>query len=258
MEPLIVETTENSSVSAEVRPEKRIPSFCVVLPMFNEEGCAQPCVQTIYGHIKNIATRTAVICVDDGSTDRTGELLTQMQSSVPTLIIEKHVVNQGYGAANVTGAKRAAAEGFEYVLFMDGDLTQRVSYIDDFVIEMQNGTDFIKATRYSKGGGVDGVPFKRWLVSYVGNLLAKMFFRLPIRDYTNGFRAIRTDLVKKLEAKERGFAYLIEEVYQISKIAKTYAEVPYVLTVRQDTLSTSKFSYSVKTYYNYFKYLVKK
>lgn len=237
---------------------KPLPSFCVVLPMYNEEACAKACVETIYGHIQNIPTRTAIVCVNDGSTDRTKEILHALQETVPTLIVETHVVNQGYGGANVTGAKRAHAEGFDYVLFMDGDLTQRVDYIDLFVEEMRRGTDFIKATRYSKGGGVDGVPFKRWLVSYVGNMLAWIFFRLPIRDYTNGFRAIRTDLVSKLTAKEKGFAYLIEEIYQISKYAKTYAEIPYILRVRQEEASVSKFSYSFRTYYNYLKYLVKR
>jgi hypothetical protein len=141
---------------------------------------------------------------------------------------------------------------------MDGDLTQRVNYIDDFMEEMKKGTDFIKATRYSKGGGVNGVPFKRRIVSYLGNKLAKLFFHLPLNDYTNGFRAIKTKFIPQLRCTERGFAYLVEEVAQMKNLAKTYGEVPYVLTARIEKESISKFSYSLKTYTNYLKHLVKK
>ncbi|MGZ6442203.1 MAG: glycosyltransferase [Pseudobdellovibrionaceae bacterium] len=234
------------------------PSFCVVLPMYNEEVNARSCVLTIYNHLKTKNLRFGIVAVDDGSRDKTQALLSELLPEVPCLILEVHSVNQGYGAANLTGSRRAFNEGFEYVLFMDGDLTQRVTYIDDFMVEMKKGTDFIKATRYSKGGGVTGVPFKRRLVSYLGNKLARMFFNLPLHDYTNGFRAIKTEYIPHLHCTERGFAYLVEEVAQVKKLAKTYGEVPYILTVRAEKESISKFSYSLKTYINYLKHLVKK
>ena len=241
-----------------IKPLNDPLSFCVVIPMYNEEANAQKCVTAIYNHIKNLKMRTAIIAVNDGSKDRTSELLQAMKPQIPGLIVEEHAANQGYGGANVTGAQRGYREGFEYILFMDGDLTQRASYIDDFIVEMRKGTDFIKATRYAKGGGVDGVPFDRWLISYVGNKVAKFFFRLPLSDYTNGFRAIRAEFVPKIKSTERGFAYLIEEIAQVSKLGKTYGEVPYTLTVRQEKFSTSKFNYSFRTYFNYLKHLFKR
>jgi glycosyltransferase involved in cell wall biosynthesis len=244
------------SMSVDTAPA--YPSFCVVLPMYNEEVNAKACVLTIYDHLKTKNVRFGIIAVDDGSKDRTNAFLNEIKPQVPCLMVETHTVNQGYGAANLTGSNRAFKEGYDYVLFMDGDLTQRVNYIDDFMEEMKKGTDFIKATRYSKGGGVNGVPFKRRIVSYLGNKLAKLFFHLPLNDYTNGFRAIKTKFIPQLRCTERGFAYLVEEVAQIKKLAKTYGEVPYVLTARIEKESISKFSYSLKTYTNYLKHLVKK
>lgn len=251
-----METEEKSSALKKALNEW--PSFCVVLPMYNEGANAQACINTINDHLSNKKVHYGIVAVNDGSQDKTGILLNEMLTQVSCLMVEEHVVNQGYGAANLTGSDRAYREGFEYVLFMDGDLTQRVDYIDQFMVEMKKGTDFIKATRYSKGGGVDGVPFKRMLVSYVGNKLAKLFFRLPLNDYTNGFRAIKIEFIPQLRCTERGFAYLIEEVAQLKKLAKTYSEVPYTLTVRQEPGSVSKFNYSLKTYMNYLRHLVKK
>ena len=120
---------------------------------------------------------------------------------------------------------------------------------------MQSSIDFIKATRYAKGGGVRGVPFKRWIVSWAGNTFAKLVLRLPITDYTNGFRAIRCSLLEKMECHENGFAILIEEVAQPKKLHARFDEVPYTLTVRAAECSGSKFTYSWNVYKSYLKNL---
>ena len=81
---------------------------------------------------------------------------------------------------------------------------------------------------------------------------------LPITDYTNGFRAIKTNLVANLSFEENGFAYLIEEVNKVSKKAKTFGEVPYILAVRKDNHSKSKFTYSFGVYFSYLKWVFRK
>jgi len=251
---------DKSGLSAETNSnlENKDPSFCVVLPMFNEEANVEKCISTIATFLKKVPLKTGILVINDGSRDATGSKLDEMKALFPELIVETHPQNRGYGAANMTGIRRASQETFDYVLFMDGDLTQRVDFIFGFIKEMRRGTDFIKATRYAKDGGVDGVPFKRWLVSLVGNFLARQLFRLPLTDYTNGFRAAKTSIISKIKCEETGFSYLIEEVYRVAPFCKTFAEVPYTLTVRPENISGSKFSYSFKTYYSYLKYLFRR
>ena len=235
------------------------PSFCVIVPMYNEEDNTERCIRTIHDFLSGLSLRTAIIAVDDGSSDRTGKILTELSARYrDKLIVERHSGNRGYGAANMTGSMRALKEGFDYALFMDADLTQDLKYVYPFIEEMKKGTDFIKATRYSRRGGVEGVPFKRWIVSWVGNLLARAVLRLPLSDYTNGFRAVKVDLLARIRCTERGFAYLIEEVCQLTRHAKTYADVPYILTVRQDNASKSKFNYSPNVYWAYLRHLFRK
>lgn len=230
-------------------------NFCIVIPMYNEEANVERCVNTLSVFLDGIITKSSIIAVNDGSMDDTGKILHSLLNKYKRLIIETHKTNKGYGAANITGGKRAFKEGFKYALFMDADLTQNVNYIYNFIDVMKKDIDFIKATRYAKNGGVEGVPFKRWVVSWVGNVLARAILRLPLTDYTNGFRAVKTDIMSKVSCRERGFAYLIEEVREVSKYAKTYAEVPYILTVRENNNSRSKFQYSPKIYLNYLKHL---
>ena len=82
--------------------------------------------------------------------------------------------------------------------------------------------------------------------------------RLPLSDYTNGFRAIKTKLLKDIKFEENNFAYLIEETKKVSKFANSYAEVPYILKVRENSHSKSKFVYSPSVYFSYLKWLFKK
>src|SRR5207237_10139481 len=114
----------------------------------------------------------------------------------PLVPVGRHPGTRGTGAALRTGAEAAHDGRFEYVLFMDSDLTNSPADVPRFVAEMERGADVVKATRYSGGGGVRGVPFSRWIVSAVGNRVARVLFRVPIHDCTNGFRAVKVQLLR--------------------------------------------------------------
>ena len=235
-----------------------LPSFCIVLPVYNESECIESCIRRIAGHLQNIDTRTGIVAVDDGSTDDSLQIMLRLKDEFPYLTVHRHERNAGYGAANRAASKIASELGFVYALVMDADGTQAVEFIDRFLDPMQNGVDFIKATRYAKGGRVEGVHWKRVLVSRVGNKLAQWLMHVPLTDFTNGFRAIRTDIWVQLETTESNFAMLIEEVYLARRFGVSFAEVPYVLTARQEDSSQSKFTYSLSVYKRYAQYLLKR
>jgi glycosyltransferase involved in cell wall biosynthesis len=230
-------------------------SFSVVIPMYNERASALRCVSTLDAYLRKLPFKTRIIVVDDASSDGTYHLLQGMLEKFPRLLLKRHTVNAGYGGANITGIHAALEQKIDYVLFMDADLTQNVNYITSFIPHMLKGVDYIKATRYSDGGGVSGVPLRRWVVSYVGNWIARKMMRLQLTDYTNGFRAAKAELFRNLTFEERGFPYLIEEVTKVNKIARTFANVPYILTVREG--GESKFIYSYKVYFKYLRWLFK-
>lgn len=234
------------------------PSFCVVLPMYNEADSARSCVRGIAEFLASVKSRTGIIAVNDGSTDGTADVLHDLQRMVAGLIVETHATNGGYGSANRTGFAAAIREGFEYALVMDADCTQDPKYIAGFFQPMCESIDFIKASRYARAGKVVGVDWRRLIVSWVGNRLAQWMFGLSLTDYTNGFRAIRTGILRRMQSHETGFAVLIEEVYLARRLGATFAEVPYTLTVRPTMNSKSKFVYSWNVYRSYLKYLFKR
>ena len=235
-----------------------VPSFCVVLPMFNEEDNARKCVSGIADFLRMEVAGSSIIAVNDGSSDATAVVLQELQKEYPELIVEGHSVNSGYGAAVRTGFEAAMRGEWDYALVMDADGTQNPEFIRGFYVPMRDGVDFIKATRYAHGGRVEGVSFKRRLISWVGNKLAQFALRTSLTDYTNGFRAIRTGFLPNLTTTENGFPVLLEEVHLAAKMGATFAEVPYTLGVRRGSESGSKFVYSISVYTTYLKYLFKR
>jgi glycosyltransferase involved in cell wall biosynthesis len=232
------------------------PTFCVVLPVFNEEAVIEQVVRSIAAVLETVPARTAIVAVDDGSTDESAKILKRLQAQMPLLVVANHVKNSGYGEANRTGFNLAVSEGFDYALVMDADGTQDPRFILDFFAAMKKGADVIKATRYSRGSRVEGVDWRRRLISFIGNTLARVLVPLPISDYTNGFRALNSHVLRQLTTRETGFSMLIEEVSQARRLRASFAEVPYTLTVRAKKESKSKFVYSTHVYFKYLSHLL--
>lgn len=229
------------------------PSFVVALPMYNEEAYAEKCIRAIFPVLDGIKLPNAIVAINDGSGDNTLSILERLKLEYKRLHIVDHHINLGYGAAIKSAYQFGIENGYDYVLFMDADLTQDPHYILNFLPHMINGVDFIKASRYIKGSRVIGVSHFRIIISSLGNTFARLAFHLPITDYTNGFRAVKTSIASHFQLRENHFAVLVEEVWQAKHIAKTYAEVCYLLSARKNA-QDSKFNYDFTIYKLYLKY----
>lgn len=251
-------TTQLARTLSVERGLSALPSFCVALPVYNEAAAIESCIDNIARFLDTVDARTGIVAVDDGSADDSYQIMRLMQDRLPQLVVHRHERNGGYGTANRTLCRLASDHRFDYALVMDADGTQDPRYIANFFPLMCQGVDFIKATRYRLGGSVDGVPWQRRAISRAGNLLAQICMSIPLSDFSNGFRCIKTDKWQQLKSTERNFEILIEECHLARKIGLTFGEVPYVLTVRQEEGSVSKFSYRWSVYRNYLRYVLKR
>ena len=232
-------------------------SFAVVVPMYNEEQGAAQCVCAVCTALSQFPNSTALVVVNDGSHDRTGEILAEAAPAYERLVTVTHVKNGGYGVALKTGARRAADMGFDYVLFMDSDLTNDPQYLPLFIEKMEHGYDIIKASRYIKGGGFSGVPAWRVSISRLGNLVARVLYGLSIHDCTNGFRAIRTVVFNRMPLLESRFPIIMEELYYAKIFGCSVTEVPNILTNRSTEQRATAFSYRPVTFWHYLKYALR-
>lgn len=229
-------------------------SLAVVIPMHNEEAGVKRCVDAVMAVLPTIAVPASMVVVNDGSRDKTAQILLQLkQKYMDRLIIETHKVNQGYGAGLASGVKKANGLGFSHAVFMDSDLTNSPHDLKKFAAKVEY--DLVKASRYIPGGKMVGVPWKRRAFSQAGNLISRACFRMGLRDYTNGFRMVRTDLLSGYRYQEKGFAIILEEMYFLKKKRARCAEIPVTLTSRVNT--ASHFHYTLTQIWAYLKYALK-
>ena len=227
--------------------------------MYNEQKIARLSIETILSYTRKLAPTISLLVVNDGSQDATEKIVRQMidECKVDQLHLISHSANKGYGAALRTGIKYTIENNYDYALFMDSDLTNHPKYLEFFYEKMIEGYDYIKATRYAKRGSVKGVPLHHRTLSIIGNLVAKVLYRLPLSDLTNGFRAVNVEVLKKMDLSESGFSIIMEELYYVKNWAQSFCEIPYVLTSRVGGQGKSKFSYGPRTYIRYLKYPTK-
>lgn len=233
--------------------------ICIIIPMHNEEAIAMVSLKTIISYVAQLPLVVKILVVNDGSTDKTMEIVSSLirDFGEDVLTMVTHQKNQGYGAALKTGIGFAINNNFDYALFMDSDLTNHPQYLKDFHTKMVEGWDYIKATRYAAGGKVEGVPFFRKIISFMGNSLARILYGLPLTDLTNGFRAVKVDILKKMDLKETGFPVIMEELYRAKSLTSSFCEIPYTLTSRNENQSVTHFSYDIATCLRYLKYALK-
>lgn len=224
--------------------------------MYNEAVLARLSLETILEFIPNLPGTTTLCVVDDGSRDATPTIVADVMRTKEGQCVQlvSHKINQGYGAALRTGMCFAIDGDYDYALFMDSDLTNHPKYLAAFYEKMREGCEYIKATRYVEGGGMEGVPLKRRLFSQVGNFIGGALFQLPLTDVTNGFRAVKVDILRELHLKENGFTIIMEELCQAKKLVHSFGEVPYILTDRKVGQGDTHFPYTMRTMATYLRY----
>lgn len=227
----------------------------VLLPAYNEEDSLPallPKLQATLG-----ATEYRVIVGDDGSRDRTAQLLSEAARTMPLEVIT-HKINRGLGETSRDLFERAAeiCNSEDVIVRMDCDDTHEPEFIPTMVSKLREGYDVVIASRFQPGGGQLGVTGYRAFVSRCANLFMKIFFPIPgVKEYSCGFRAYRAGLVKKavnfygndlIQLKGLGFTCTLEKLVKFKLLNAKFAEVPFVLRYDQKQ-SGSKMVSSVTT-----------
>ena len=229
--------------AASEAPDLAWPSLAVVVPVFNEEAGIRRACEAIVAVMEGYPGRAGVIAVNDASSDDSAVILSDLSEQFEMLQVCTHETNRGYGGALRTGAARAGDDGFEYVAFIDSDLTNPPQDLLKIGELARQGHSYIKGSRFASGGDMYAVPFRRRVFSETGNLVGRWLFGVKIRDVTNGFRGVRTDLFLSWPLRERGFPVIVEELDWALRSGVEPVEFPTVLSVRGEGQRPSSFPY---------------
>jgi dolichol-phosphate mannosyltransferase len=230
------------------------PSLGIVVPVYNEAATVEQASVKIVEAAERYPGRATVIAVDDGSTDDSGLILRRLSDRVAGLEVERHPTNLGYGAAIRTGARRARDLDLDYVAFIDSDLTNPPTDLLKIGELIRSGRDYVKGSRFVEGGDMSAVPASRRVISTLGNAVARALFGTRVRDVTNGFRAVRTDLFLSWPLRQGGFAVIVEEFDWALLSGLEPAEFPTTLRARTGEQRATAFSYSPRLLASYLRY----
>ena len=211
----IAQKTRLADAGATEDPRSTLVS--VVIPCLNEAENIELCVRTAREVLDKEGLDGEVLVVDNASEDDSAALAAAAGARVVS------EPRRGYGSAYLAGF--AAARG-RYIVMADADLTYDFNEIPRFVSELEGGAELVMGDRMDniKPGAMP------WLHRYVGNPiltgLLNLFFRTGVKDAHCGMRALRTDVLPRLDLRTTGMEFASEMVIRASKEKLKIAEFP--------------------------------
>ena len=166
-----------------------------VIPAYNEEECILNTVNKIFNYNKKNKTSYDVLVINDGSTDKTCEILDK--NKIPHIDL---IQNLGIGGAVQTGYKYAYYNNYDIAIQYDGDGQHDVEHARKLIEPIENkkanmaiGSRFIKNEKSS----FQSTGMRRLGIKIISKLIY-IKTRMKIYDVTSGFRAIDRDVMKEL------------------------------------------------------------
>lgn len=167
------------------------PQLSVIVPFYNEEDNVARMHAAIVGALEPLGIPFEIVCVDDGSRDRTLELAIEIARSDPRVRVVKFRRNYGQTPAMAAGIEQARGK---VLVTMDGDLQNDPADIATFLAKIDEGYDIVVGWRHNRQDKL----VSRKIPSRIANWLIGKVTGVPIKDNGCSLKAYRADLIKQI------------------------------------------------------------
>ncbi|EKE12517.1 MAG: glycosyltransferase [uncultured bacterium] len=201
--------------------DTKIEELSIFLPTYNEEGNIGTVIKRTIEAANLYANKWELIIVDDGSTDSTNKIASQIADSDPNIRVIRHEKNSGYGASLKTGFYNSK---YSWIAFTDSDGQFDFAEIKKFIEKQkETGSDLVIGY-YNKRR----VSLTKKITSKIWEALVLVLFGLNVRDIDCGFKLISKKVfneIPKLES-ERGAFISSELLIKAKKQGFKISEIP--------------------------------
>ncbi len=199
----------------------------IVIPAYNEESKLAEVLCGVRKYVSNI------VVVDDGSSDRSYDVARD-----EGVLVLRHPINRGQGAALATGIEFALRQGAEAIITFDSDGQHAAEDIPKMIEPIKNGrAEAVLGSRFVENT-VHNMPALRRLILKGGILFTRVISNIDVSDTHNGFRVLSREAAQRIEINQDRMAHGSEILDQISKKRIRFVEVP--VTIRYSDYSKAK------------------
>lgn len=195
----------------------KLSSISLIFPAYNEEKNIEAAISKGREALDRHAEKIEIIVVNDGSADRTGEIIDRLGGENADLVPVHHPKNRGYGAAVCTGFYRATGD---YVFFSDSDLQFDLDEIGRLV-EWIDRYDIVAGYRVRRAD-----PWNRKLNAWAWNKLVRLLLGVKARDIDCAFKLFRRQIFDTIKLDSAGAMVNTELLALAGKHGFTIMEVP--------------------------------
>ncbi len=167
--------------------------YSVIIPARDEEESLPETVRGIHAVFTREGVPHEIVVVDDGSRDRTWEVLQELQREIPTLAPVRNPGPHGFGRAITYGLKHSRGDGV--VIMMADASDSPEDAVKYWRLLSEKGFECVFGSRFIKGGTVVDYPRIKLFVNRLANLFIKVMFAIPLNDTTNAFKAYRRNVI---------------------------------------------------------------
>ncbi|OGX44428.1 MAG: glycosyl transferase [Omnitrophica WOR_2 bacterium RIFCSPLOWO2_02_FULL_63_16] len=193
-------------------------SLTIFFPCYNDAGTIGTLVVAATLVAGEFTDDYEILVVDDGSTDRSVELLQQLQKDYARLRLVCHPTNQGYGAALRTGFAQATKD---LIFYTDGDGQYDVLELRALLPLLQEGVDVVNGYKIVRSD-----PWYRVAIGWTYLQLMRRLFQFQVRDVDCDFRLIRRRVFERITLHHPSGVICLELIKKLERAGCRFAEVP--------------------------------
>ena len=193
-------------------------SISAFFPAYNDAGTIASMVVLTDRTLRKLTDDYEIIVVNDGSTDHTAVVLSELETRYASLRVILHPANMGYGGALRTGFANSAKD---LIFYTDGDAQYDVRELELLLPLMKADIDIVNGYKISRSD-----PLHRTIIGKTYCWIVKLAFGIKIKDVDCDFRLMRRSSFERIRLASSSGTICIELVKSLQNAGMRFAEAP--------------------------------